>query len=81
MAAPFAAGALFALLVRVLLNVWGFTLPPPPGGTHGDPIHVELYPLAYTAGLLAMVLTMTIAAYFPARRAARLSIIEALSHV
>jgi putative ABC transport system permease protein len=76
-----AAGALFALLVRAVLNAWGFTLPPPPGGTHGDPIHVQIYPLAYGAGLLVMVATMAIASYFPARRAARLSIVEALSHV
>lgn len=75
------AGALFAFLVRALLNVWGFTLPPPPGGTHGDPIHVQLYPLAYAAGLIAMVATMAIASYFPARRAARLSIVEALAHI
>jgi putative ABC transport system permease protein len=76
-----AAGALFALLVRAVLNAWGFTLPAPPGGTHGDPIHVQIYPLAYAAGLVAMVATMTIASYFPARRAARLPIVEALSHV
>ncbi len=76
-----AAGALFALLVRVVLNAWGFTLPAPPGGTHGDPIHVELYPLAYAAGFLAMLATMAIASYFPARRASRISIVDALSHI
>jgi len=75
------AGALFAVLVRAGLNAWGFTLPPPPGGTHGDPIHVQLYPLAYLAGLVAMVLTMTVASYFPARRAARMAIVDALAHI
>ncbi len=75
------AGAVFAFIVRAVLNAWGFTLPPPPGGTHGEPIHVQLYPLAYAAGLVAMVVTMGIASYFPARRAARLSIVEALAHV
>jgi putative ABC transport system permease protein len=75
------AGALFAVLVRAGLNAWGFTLPPPPGGTHGDPIHVQLYPLAYLAGLVAMVLTMTVASYFPAKRAARMPIVDALSHI
>lgn len=76
-----AAGAVFAILVRTVLNAWGFTLPPPPGGTHGDPIHVQLYPLAYLAGLVAMAATMTVASYFPARRAARMAIVDALSHV
>jgi len=42
---------------------------------------VQLYPLAYGAGLACMVATMTLASYFPARRASRLSIVEALAHV
>jgi putative ABC transport system permease protein len=76
-----AAGALFALVVRAGLNASGIMLPPPPGATHGMPIHVRFYALAYAAGLAAMILTMSIAAYFPARRASRISIVEALAHV
>ena len=75
------AGMLFALVVRAVLNASGLVLPPPPGATHGMPIHVRFYPLAYAAGLLAMMATMGVASYFPARRAARLSIVEALAHV
>ena len=45
------------------------------------PINVKLYPLAYAAGLVAMLLTMAIASYFPARRASRIPIVEALAHV
>jgi ABC-type lipoprotein release transport system permease subunit len=45
------------------------------------PINVRLYPLAYGAGLFAMVATMSLASYFPARRAARMPIVEALAHV
>jgi len=75
------AGMLFALVVRAGLNASGIILPPPPGATHGMPIHVNFYPLAYAAGLLAMILTMSVASYFPARRASRLEIVEALTHV
>jgi putative ABC transport system permease protein len=75
------AGMLFALLVRAGLNASGIILPPPPGATHGMPIHVNFYPLAYAAGLLAMILTMAIASYFPARRASRIAIVDALAHV
>src|SRR5262249_6480401 len=46
------AGALFALVVRAGLNASGIMLPPPPGATHGAPIHVRFYWLAYAAGLL-----------------------------
>ena len=76
-----AAGALFALIVRAVLNASGLVLPPPPGATHGMPINVRLYPLAYFAGLIAMILTMTAASYFPARRASRIAIVDALAHI
>jgi len=75
------AGAVLALVIRAALNASGIILPPPPGATHGMPINVQLYPLAYGAGLLAMILTMGIASFFPARRASRISIVEALTHV
>ncbi len=75
------AGMVLALIIRAMLNASGIVLPPPPGATHGMPINVKLYPLAYAAGLVAMILTLTIASYFPARRASRISIVEALTHV
>jgi putative ABC transport system permease protein len=76
-----AAGAIFSLVVRVVLNASGIILPPPPGATHGMPINVRFYPLAYAAGLIAMILTMSLASFLPARRASRVSIVEALTHV
>jgi putative ABC transport system permease protein len=75
------AGALLALVIRAALNASGIVLPPPPGATHGVPINVKLYPLAYLAGVFAMLATMGIAAWAPARRAARLPIVDALTHV
>ena len=76
-----AAGTVLALIVRAALNASGIMLPPPPGATHGMPINVKFYPLAYGAGIFAMLLTMAVASYFPARRAARLPIVDALAHV
>lgn len=75
------AGALIALVVRTLLNASGLILPPPPGATHGMPINVRLYPLAYASGVVAMVSTMLVASWFPARRASRIPIVDALTHV
>jgi len=75
------AGTLLALVVRAVLNASGIVLPPPPGATHGMPINVKFYPLAYGAGLAAMLLTMGIASFFPARRASRIQIVDALAHV
>jgi putative ABC transport system permease protein len=75
------AGAGLALLVRAGLNASHIMLPPPPGASHGTPIHVAFYPLTYVAGLAAMLATLAAASYFPARRASRVPIVEALAHV
>ncbi len=74
-------GAVLALLVRAVLNRSGIILPPPPGVTHGMPLHVKVYGAAYATGTVAMFVTLLLAAYFPARRASRMSIVEALAHV
>ncbi len=74
-------GAVIALLVRAALNASGIELPAPPGASHGMPIHVAFYPATYGAGLAAMLATLALAAYFPARRASRMAIVEALAHV
>jgi putative ABC transport system permease protein len=80
-AAGCVAGTLLALAIRAVLNASGIMLPPPPGASSGTPLHVNFYVLAYVVGLAAMALTMAIAAYFPARRASRIAIVEALAHV
>jgi putative ABC transport system permease protein len=74
-------GAALALLVRAGLNASHVMLPPPPGASHGTPIHVAFYPLTYFAGLVAMLATLAAASYFPARRASRIPIVEALAHI
>jgi putative ABC transport system permease protein len=76
-----AAGVALSLLVRFVLNHSGIVLPPPPGSTRGFPLHLEVYGLAYAAGALSMTGTVTLASYLAARRAARLPIVKALTHV
>ena len=75
------AGTVMALVIRAALNASGIMLPPPPGASSGTVLHVNFYVLAYVAGLGAMVATMAIAAFFPARRASRIAIVDALTHV
>jgi putative ABC transport system permease protein len=74
-------GAAFALAVRAALNASGIVLPPAPGATRGFAIVVKFYPLAYVVGFASMLVTMTVASFFPARRAARMPIVDALAHV
>jgi putative ABC transport system permease protein len=74
-------GALASFVLRVVLNASGIPLPPPPGGTRGNILHVDFIPLAYGIGFAVMTLTLLVAAWWPARRAARLNPVEALAHV
>ena len=74
-------GAIFALLIRAALNASHLRLPPPPWATHGSEIHVAFFGLTYLAGLLAMLSTLAVASYLPARRASRMPIVEALAHI
>ena len=75
------AGAVAALVVRLVLNHSGIVLPPPPGVTHGMPLHIKFYGVTYLAGGAAMALTTMLASYLPARRASRMPIVDALTHV
>lgn len=74
-------GAIASVLLRAALNASGIELPPPPGGTRGNILHVDFIPLAFLIGFTVMTLTLLFAALWPARRAARLDPVEALSHV
>jgi putative ABC transport system permease protein len=74
-------GALLALLVRFLLNHSGWTLPPPPGATGAVPLHLKVYGWTYATGALVMLATLAFSGWLPARRAARMPIVEALAHV
>jgi putative ABC transport system permease protein len=76
-----AGGTILSLAIRAILNHAGLTLPPPPGVSHGMPLHVNLYATTYLAGACVMTATLVLASWFPARRAARLPIIDALAHV
>lgn len=74
-------GAVLSLLLRAVLNASGIELPPPPGGTTGNPLYVQLIPGAYLTGFALMTSTLLAASWWPARRASRLDPVEALSHV
>jgi len=76
-----AAGAVLSVVISAVLNASAIEMPPPPGATRGIPIHVIYFPLAYLGAALAMTLAAVVASFFPARRAAKASIVEALTHV
>lgn len=71
-------GVLVALALGALLQVLSIDMPPPPGFTRG-----YLAALAFTPGMVAgtvllVVVTTTLAAFYPALRASRMVIVDAL---
>lgn len=41
------AGAALSIVISLALNATGIELPPPPGSTHGFPIHIQFFPVSY----------------------------------
>jgi ABC-type lipoprotein release transport system permease subunit len=56
-------------------------MPPPPGSVKGFIISVQIIPSAYLGAAIAMMITLALASFFPARRAARAPIVDSLAHV
>ena len=75
------AGTVFSILITLTINAAHIEMPPPPGSAKGIIISVHIIPSAYLAATIAMILTLALAAYFPARRAARASVVQSLTHV
>ena len=76
-----AAGSALSILITLAINVAHLEMPPPPGSAKGFVISVQIIPSAYLAAALAMIVTLALASYFPARRAARAPVVQSLAHV
>jgi len=75
------AGAVLSLLITFAINISNIEMPPPPGSVKGFIISVQVIPSAYLGAATAMMITLALASFFPARRAARAPIVESLAHV
>ncbi len=75
------AGTLLSLLITMIINLSEIRVPPPPGMARGIVINVHIIPTVYLLAAAAMIGTLAVASYFPARRAARAPIVESLAHV
>jgi putative ABC transport system permease protein len=78
-------GALVGLaagnLLGALLNASGLHLPPPPGTTFNMNFRVLYEPGLMIASSLLVIVSLAMASIWPAIRASRLQIVEALAHV
>jgi putative ABC transport system permease protein len=74
-------GALLSLLITLIVNLAEIHMPPPPGMAKGIVIQVQVIPGVYLLAAMAMVVTLAMASFLPARRAARAPIVDSLAHV
>ena len=74
-----ALGVVVGILLALLISSIGIPMPPPPNANSGYTAHIRLVPVeALLAFLTALVATVA-AGLVPARKASRMSVVEALS--
>jgi putative ABC transport system permease protein len=78
-------GGLLGLLVGAglaeLIDHAGLRMPPPPGGTSGYPLYVDLVPSVFIGVFILIVTTTVVSTIAPAFKASRMKIVDALGHV
>jgi len=74
-------GLLVAAALAELIDHSGLRMPPPPGGTTGYPLMVDLVPGVFAGVFVLIVVTTVLSTVAPAVRASRMKIVDALGHV
>jgi putative ABC transport system permease protein len=74
-------GLLFGIGVAQLINLARIQLPPPPGYTTGYPLQIMLKSSILVSAFLLAWVTATLSSIYPALRASRLRIVDALGHI
>ena len=74
-------GLLIAAGLAELIDHSGLRMPPPPGGTTGYPLIVDLVPGVFVGVFLLIVTTTVISTIAPAFKASRMKLVDALGHV
>jgi putative ABC transport system permease protein len=76
-----AVGLVAGNLLGALLNSSGLHMPPPPGYSVPMSFKVRFVPLEMIGSSFLVIISLALASIFPAVRASRLRIAEALAHV
>src|SRR5262249_29424530 len=74
------AGAVFGWIAARGLTAAHIMLPPPPTFSRGVLLNIDVVPALWIAVPVLMLITLLIASFLPAARAARLRITDALGH-
>ena len=75
------AGVLLGIVLAKAISVAGIQLPPPPGSTRGFLVQIFVVPEVLFQAFRLSIVTAVLASIYPAWRAARVDVVEALRHV
>jgi putative ABC transport system permease protein len=74
-------GVVLGVVFAKLISALGIQLPPPPGSTRGFTVQIFVVPAVLIQAFRLSLITSALASLYPAWRAARLDVVEALRHV
>lgn len=74
-------GVLLGIGLAKAISAFGIQLPPPPGSTRGFAVNIFIVPEVLVQAFRLSLITAALASLYPAWRAARLNVVEALRHV
>jgi putative ABC transport system permease protein len=78
-------GGLLGLTVGIglakLISIYGIAMAPPPGSTRGFIARIWVIPEVLSLAFTLSLLTALLSSFYPAFRASRLNVVEALRHV
>jgi putative ABC transport system permease protein len=74
-------GVVLGIVLARLVSAIGIQLPPPPGSTRGFLVQIFVVPSVLLQAFRLSLLTAALASLYPAWRASRLDVVEALRHV
>jgi len=74
-------GVIFALIFSFIINHSGIIMPPPPGSTTPYALQVHYVLAIYIGAFIFIIVTAVLSALFPALRASKTKIVDALGHI
>lgn len=75
------AGVILGIVLAKAISAVGIQLPPPPGSTRGFLVQIFIVPDVLFQAFRLSIVTAALASLYPAWRAARVDVVEALRHV